>query len=154
MAPDAKPVAQMLENADTVPAVKQYTDLVSEQGGKTALLGMQAASSFLLWATAANECGTDLTRQCMVTELSNVHDWTAGGLHAATDPGKNMPSQCGLLVELNGDTYTQAFPAKKGEFTCDPAYLVKTDPATWGTELGPDRISTKYLGPNVITPQV
>ncbi len=145
---------QMLENADTVPAVKQYTDLVSEQGGKTALLGMQAASSFLLWATAANECGTDLTRQCMVTELSNVHDWTAGGLHAATDPGKNMPSQCGLLVELNGDTYTQAFPAKKGEFTCDPAYLVKTDPATWGTELGPDRISTKYLGPNVITPQV
>ncbi|MFD4294311.1 ABC transporter substrate-binding protein [Rhodococcus sp. NPDC058505] len=145
---------QMLENADESPAVRKYVELVEAEGGKTALLGMQAASSFLLWATAADECGSDLTRQCMITELSQVHDWDAGGLHAATDPGKNMPSECGLLVELNGDTYTQAFPAEKGEFACDSAYLVKTDPSTWGTELGPDRISTKYLGPNVITPQV
>lgn len=145
---------QMMENADAAPAVGQYLRLVTDKGGKTALLGMQSASSFLLWATAAKECGSDLTRQCMITELSKVHDWTAGGLHAATDPGRNMPSQCGLLVELRGDTYTQAFPAKRGEFTCDPRYLVKTEPSTWGTELNGNRISTKYLNPNVITPQV
>lgn len=145
---------QMLESADKVPAVAKYVELVEAEGGKTALLGMQAASSFLLWATAADECGSDLTRQCMVNELSQVHEWTGGGLHATTDPGNNMPSECGLLVELNGDTYTQAFPAEQGEFKCDPAYLVKTDPSTWGADLGPDRISTKYLGPNVITPQV
>ncbi len=114
---------QMLENADKVPAVKKYVDLVSEQGGKTALLGMQAASSFLLWAAAADECGSDLTRQCMVNELSNIHEWDGGGLHAVTDPGKNMPATCGLMTSLKGSTYAQAFPSTAGEFKCDPKYL-------------------------------
>ncbi|NLU84154.1 ABC transporter substrate-binding protein [Rhodococcus sp. HNM0569] len=145
---------QMLENADEVPAVAKYQELVEAQGGKTALLGMQATSSFLLWATAAKECGSDLTRQCMIDELASIHEWDGGGLHAVTDPGKNMPAKCGLMVALEGGEYTQAFPEKKAEFDCSDEYLIKTEPSTWGTELGPDRISTKYLGPNVIKPQV
>lgn len=144
---------QMLENADKVPAVKKYQDLVAAKGGKTALLGMQSTSSFLLWATAAKECGSDLTRQCMIDELSKVDAWDGGGLHAVTDPGKNMPAKCGLTVALKGDKYTQAYPSQAGEFDCDDKYLVKTDQSTWGTDLGLDRISTKYLNPNVIKPQ-
>ena len=146
-------IFQMIENADKVPAVKKYVDLVSAEGGKTALLGMQAASSFLLWATAADTCGSDLTRQCMVNELSQIHDWTAGGLHAPTDPGKNMPAACGLMAGLTGGTYSQVFPAKAAEFKCDPKYLVATDKSTWGIELDADRISTKYQNANVIKPQ-
>ncbi|QCQ92296.1 ABC transporter substrate-binding protein [Rhodococcus sp. SGAir0479] len=143
---------QMLEN-DNVPAVKQYKDLVTAQGGKTALLGMQSTSSFLLWATAAKECGSDLTRQCMIDELSQIHEWDGGGLHAPSDPGKNVPAECGLVVKIKGADYSQAFPADSGEFKCDAQYLVKTDKSTWGTELNADRISTKYLNPNVITPK-
>ncbi|WP_430333869.1 ABC transporter substrate-binding protein [Rhodococcus sp. ACT016] len=143
---------QMLEN-DANPAVKQYKDLVTAKGGKTALLGMQSTSSFLLWATAAKECGSDLTRQCMITELSKIHEWDGGGLHAVSDPGTNTPAQCGLMVELKGAEYSQAFPTQQGEFKCDPKYLIKTDPSTWGTDLNADRISTKYLNPNVITPK-
>ncbi|PTR31290.1 ABC-type branched-subunit amino acid transport system substrate-binding protein [Rhodococcus sp. OK519] len=143
---------QMLENEND-PAVKQYKDLVTAGGGKTALLGMQATSSFLLWASAAKECGSDLTRQCMIDELSQIHDWDGGGLHATMDPGANIPAQCGLVVALKGADYTQAFPADKGEFKCDPQYLVKTDKATWGTDLNADRVATKYLNPNVITPK-
>ncbi|MEZ7238934.1 ABC transporter substrate-binding protein [Rhodococcus sp. GXMU-t2271] len=144
---------QMLENADKVPAVQQYVDLVEEQGGKTALLGMQATSSFLLWATAAKECGSDLTRQCMINELSQIHEWDGGGLHAVTDPGANMPAKCGLVVSLKGDAYTQAFPQSSAEFECNDSYLVATAPETWGTELGPDRIATKFMNPNVLAPQ-
>ncbi|GAB2638992.1 ABC transporter substrate-binding protein [Prescottella soli] len=143
---------QMLEN-DKNAAVKQYKDLVAAKGGKTALLGMQSTSSFLLWATAAKECGSDLTRQCMINELSQIHEWDGGGLHAPSDPGKNIPAQCGLMVQIKGADYSQAFPTQGGEFKCDPQYLVKTDPSTWGTELNADRISTKYLNPNVITPK-
>jgi hypothetical protein len=150
---NADMVFQMLENADKVPAVKQYAEMVSEQGGKTALLGMQAASSFLLWATAADECGSDLTRQCMVNELSSIHEWDGGGLHAVTDPGKNMPATCGLMTALTGDEYTQVFPTTAGEFKCDPKYLIATDKSIWGTELDADRISTKYQNANVIKPQ-
>lgn len=143
---------QMLENDDNE-AVAQYKELVTAKGGKTALLGMQSTSSFLLWATAAKECGSDLTRQCMIDELSKIHDWDGGGLHAASDPGKNIPAECGLVVSIKGADYSQAFPSEAGEFKCDPQYLVKTDPSTWGTELNADRISTKYLNPNVITPK-
>ncbi|MEE2056757.1 ABC transporter substrate-binding protein [Rhodococcus artemisiae] len=143
---------QMIENADTVPAVKDYVDVVSEQGGKTALLGMQATSSFLLWATAARECGSDLTRQCMIDELSEIHEWDGGGLHAVTDPGANMPAKCGLVTTLEGTEFSQAFPTEAGTFKCDDSYLIATDASTWGTDLGPDRIATKYLNPNIIRP--
>ncbi|GAA4486482.1 hypothetical protein GCM10023094_42970 [Rhodococcus olei] len=145
---------QMLENADKVPAVRKYLDLVSAKGGKTALLGMQSTSSFLLWATAAKECGSTLTRQCMVTELSKIHQWDGGGLHAVTDPGKNMPAKCGLMTELQGGDYSQVYPRDTAQFQCDDKYLIHTDPATWGTTLDANRVSTKYLNPNVITPQV
>jgi len=143
---------QMIENADIVPAVQDYLDIVEAQGGKTALLGMQATSSFLLWATAADACGSDLTRQCMIDELSSIHEWDAGGLHAVTDPGNNMPATCGLVTTLSGTEFTQAFPAEAGTFKCDEKYLIATDSSTWGTDLGPDRIATKYLNPNIIRP--
>ncbi|MFZ2178916.1 MAG: ABC transporter substrate-binding protein, partial [Rhodococcus sp. (in: high G+C Gram-positive bacteria)] len=144
---------QLLENADEVRAVQKYVDLVTAGNGKTALLGMQSTSSFLLWATAAKECGSDLTRQCMIDELSRIHEWDGGGLHAVTDPGANLPAKCGLMVGLEGEKYSQEFPTKAAEFQCEDEYLVKTDPSTWGTDLGPDRIATKYMNPAVISPR-
>ncbi|WP_067180566.1 ABC transporter substrate-binding protein [Microtetraspora niveoalba] len=147
-------IFQPFENADKVPAVKKYMDLVGAEGGKIALLGMQATSGFLLWATAARDCGSELTRQCMVNKLSQVHEWTGGGLHAPTDPGGNMPASCALLVKLTGSTYKQVAPAAVGEFECDKGNVLKTDPATWGTKLDGDRIATTFLTPDVIKPQV
>ncbi|GGV00082.1 hypothetical protein GCM10010182_16550 [Actinomadura cremea] len=146
-------IFQPFENAEQVPAVKQYMDLVGERDGKIALLGMQATSSFLLWATAAEKCGSDLTRQCVVNELSKVHEWTGGGLHAPTDPGANKPAGCALVVKLTGEKWEQVFPEETGEFSCGDDYVVETDPKTWGTELDDDRTSTKFLTDDVIKPQ-
>ena len=50
---------QPLENAPVVPAVQQYLSIVHASGGKVGQLGEQAASAFLLWATAAKSCGSD-----------------------------------------------------------------------------------------------
>ncbi|WP_127782367.1 ABC transporter substrate-binding protein [Rhodococcus sp. X156] len=144
---------QPFENADKVPAVQKYLDVVNGAGAKPALLGMQATSSFLLWATAAKECGSDLTRQCMVNKLSTVNEWTGGGLHAKTDPGKNMPTDCSLTVKLEDGKFSQILPKERAEFDCDSKYLVKISESAWGTQLNADRISTKYLTPNVILPQ-
>ncbi|TDD33746.1 hypothetical protein E1287_18750 [Actinomadura sp. KC06] len=146
-------IFQPLENAAKVPAVKQYTDIVGAKKGKVALLGMQATSSFLLWAQSAQKCGSDLTRQCVINELSKVHEWTGGGLHAPTDPGNNKPASCSLMVKLNGTKYEQAFPKNVGEFECGGDFVVKTDPKTWGTTLNADRTSTKFLTGDVIKPQ-
>jgi len=143
-----------IENADIVPAVKAYVDAVKATGGATDQLGEQAASAFLLWATEAKACGSTLTRQCMVNHLSQVHNWTGGGLHAPTDPGNNKPSDCGLIMKLTGSTWSQFYPTTRGQYDCNPEYLFKiTNPADWGATLGPDRISTKFLGPNIIKPQ-
>ncbi|TDC63592.1 hypothetical protein E1200_21915 [Actinomadura sp. GC306] len=146
-------IFQPLENADKVPAVKQYVDLVTEKKGKVALLGMQATSSFLLWAQAADKCGSDLTRQCVINELAKVHEWTGGGLHAPTDPGANKPASCGLMVKLTGTKYEQIHPKAAGEFQCGPEFVVEIDEKNWGTKLNGDRISTKFLTDDVIKPQ-
>ncbi|TDC93348.1 ABC transporter substrate-binding protein [Actinomadura sp. 7K507] len=146
-------IFQPLENAGEVPAVKQYVDLVNAKKGKVALLGMQATSSFLLWAQSAQKCGSDLTRQCVVNELSKVHEWTGGGLHAPTDPGNNKPASCGLMVKLNKTKYEQIHPKNVGEFQCGPEFVVEIDEANWGTKLNDDRISTKFLTDDVIKPQ-
>jgi hypothetical protein len=144
---------QPIENADIVPAVKDYVDIVKASGGAVDQLGEQATSAFLLWATEAKACGTDLTRQCMVNHLSQVHSWTGGGLHAPTDPGGNKPSDCGVILKLTGGTWSQWYPKTRGQYDCNPEYLFHISPANQGTTLGPDRLSTKFLGPNIIKPQ-
>ena len=137
-------VFQPIENADVVPAVNDYVELVEGAGIKPSLLGMQAVSGFLLWADVAKDCGSDLTRECMVDGLKKVNEWTGGGLHAPSDPGGNMPPHCALVVELTGDTYKQVFPEKRGEFDCDESKLVEVDPTKDGVTLDANRVSTKF----------
>jgi len=120
-----------LEAASAVPAVKQYVTLV---GGatKASILGEQATSSFLLWATAAKSCGNNLTRQCIVNYLGNASNfaganaWTGGGLQGAANPATNLPSQCSLLLHLKGTVWTQAAPSKLGTFSCTTSIPVDT----------------------------
>ncbi|TAM83272.1 MAG: ABC transporter substrate-binding protein [Jatrophihabitans sp.] len=135
------------------PAVKAYEDAVAATGGKTAPLGMQAASSFLLWATAAKACGSTLTRQCVINKLAAVHDWTGGGIQARTDPGANTAASCGLLLKLDGTAFVQAYPQQTGQFECNPEYAVKLPQSVWFATLNADRVATKFLTPNVIKPQ-
>ena len=133
--------------------MKQYVDAVKATGGSVDQLGEQATSAFLLWATEAKVCGSNLTRQCMVNALSKVHTWTGGGLHAPADPGNNKPPDCGLIMKLTGTTWSQYFPKALGQYDCNQQYLFHISSANWGTTLGPDRISTKFLTPTMIKPQ-
>lgn len=144
---------QPFENADAVPAVADYLAVMAQdEDRKTGLLGMQSASAFLLWATAAKACGAELTRQCMVNELSQVTSWTGGGLHAEANPGGNEPPSCSLLMQVKGGTYEQVAPATKGEFYCADSVL-ETPESFWGVELNEDRIATTYLTDDVIVPE-
>ena len=136
---------QPLENADIVPAVKQYQTIVAADGGKTSMTGESAASAFLLWATAAKSCGSTLTRACVTSALSQVHDWTAGGLQAPSDPGRNMPSDCALLVQLEGGSWKQIYPATRGQFSCDTTNVVPIDPRISGISIDAQRQFVSFL---------
>ena len=137
------------EQASQNKATQQYLDLIEASGGEPALLGAQSTSSFLLWATAAKACGADLTRDCVVENLSKVTSWTGGGLHAETNPAANEPPDCVIVMQMQGTSFVQVLPEEGGEFSCDPKYIATVDPAVptvASAQLGPDRVSTTYTG--------
>ena len=142
-----------LEAAKVVPAVAQYLAIVKKYGGLTSQLGEQSTSSFLLWATAAKACGSTLTRQCMINQLSKVTSWTGGGLNASGNPSKNLPPSCGLLMKLDNTKWVQAYPKKLGTFDCSPKYIVANTGSVVGTTLNAQRYATQYATSSVIKPQ-
>jgi Periplasmic binding protein len=142
-----------LEAAKVVPAVAQYLSAVKKSGGHTSALGEQSASSFLLWATEAKACGSTLTRQCMINHLSKVTSWTGGGLNAPSDPAKNLPAPCGILMKLHNTTWQQYYPKKLGTFDCSPKYVVANSGSVIGTALNAQGYSTKYATSSVLKPQ-
>ena len=133
------------EQADDVPALQQYLDIVEANDGDISLLGVQSTSAFLLWATAADACGADLSRQCVLDELAGITSWEAGGLHTETNPGENLPPECGMILKLDGTSWIQAFPEEEGEMVCDPEGNIElTGRVVDQAELDENRISTKY----------
>jgi ABC-type branched-subunit amino acid transport system substrate-binding protein len=136
------------EEASLNKATQDYLDLIKEKGGDTALLGMQATSSFLLWATAAQKCGASLTRTCVIDNMKATHAWTGHGLHAETDPGGNHPPKCSILLQLVGTQYKRIAPTKPGTFDCKDTWIAKV-PATaavLAAKLDANRISQQFTG--------
>lgn len=133
------------EQADEVPAVQQYMDIVEEHGGQISALAMQTTSAFFLWATAADACGAELTRECVLNELSQIKSWDGGGLHAETNPGDNLPPECFMLLTMNGSSWEQAYPDEVGEMECNPEGNVElTGRVVDQAELDENRISTVF----------
>jgi len=134
------------EEADTNKATQDFLDLLTANGGDISLLGTNTASSFLLWATAASQCGAELTRACVLTNLANTHEWTGHGLHAATDPGGNHPSPCNITLHLVGSAYERFAPAERGTFECNDEWVVPVGPtpANEAAKLDANRISQQF----------
>jgi ABC-type branched-subunit amino acid transport system substrate-binding protein len=109
------------EEADKWPATKQYVQIMHDDGPSNptiALLGQQSFSAWLLFATSAKGCiegsgNGQLSRDCIRQAASTIHDWTAGGLHPPTDPGKGTPAKCSMLVTVKSGKWTRLFPKLK-----------------------------------------
>ncbi len=111
------------EEAAESAAVTDYMDLVAADGGDVSMLGMQASSSFLLWAQAASQCGAALTRECVLENLSTITSWTGGGLHAETNPGDNHPPSCNTVLKIEGTGYVRVAPTEAATYECDPSWV-------------------------------
>ena len=130
------------EEADKVPATAKYLEIVKANGGSTSLLGAQATAAFLLWAQGAQSCGSNLTSDCVISNLQKVTSFDAGGLQSPANPGQNIPGNCALVVKLTGTKYEQVLPTTIGTQACDPKYLVKlTGPVVDRAKLDANRIS-------------
>ena len=142
------------EEADINPSTKQFIDIVEAAGYKKTLLGMQAVSSFLLWAKAAKDCGSNLTRLCVLDNLKLVNSWDGHGLHTETNPAGNQAINCGIALEMRGTEYVRVYPQERGTFACpgDPAfnevtwkYELSDTAALKAAQVNEDRLSTKFL---------
>ncbi|MEX1216932.1 MAG: ABC transporter substrate-binding protein [Acidimicrobiales bacterium] len=130
------------DQADKVPAVAKYLEIMKANNATTGLLSAQASAAFLLWAQGAKACGTTLTSDCVIETLKKVNKFDAGGLQSPTNPGENIPGDCGLVVKLTGTAYAQVLPTTIGTQSCDPKYLIKlTGPVVDRAKLDANRIS-------------
>ena len=133
------------EERDYAPGVNDYLEIMEEKGGEIALLGMQTASAFLLWATAAKTCGSNLTRSCVLEEAAKIDEWSGGGMHVASDPGVNEPPPCGIVIELVGTSYERIFPTEPGTYECNESWNAGfTNRWTDDAELDENRVSQKF----------
>ena len=128
------------EDAQDSGAMQDYMAIVEDDGGDISGLGVNAASAFLLWATAADSCGDDLTRDCVLSYLSTVDAWDGGGLSGPADVAANLPSECAVVLRLDGTTFVQVQPETGGELDCDPQNVKEVEgPLVDRAGLGPDR---------------
>lgn len=140
------------EEADRWPAVQQYLDNLKEfvPDGKVASLGLQSTSAWLLFVTAANTCAEQndnvIDRTCVITEAEAVTEWTGGGLHSPSDPGRENPAECGMLLVARNGEWERLYPEIGGTdddqdgFHC-PADSVATVTEDLGVEA---KINPKY----------
>ena len=136
------------EEAEYNKATQDFIEVLTEDGNdELTLLGMQAVSNFLLWATGAAACGSDLTRDCVLEEIGKITEWTGHGLHVPTNPGSNDAPTCGMLMELRGTEYVRALPEEPGTFDCDDDWRqTVSTAAVEAAQLDENRKSTRYTG--------
>jgi ABC-type branched-subunit amino acid transport system substrate-binding protein len=105
------------------PATKQYRDLIEKylgSKGHITGLGVQSVSAWLLFATAARDCGADLTRDCVWANIGKQTKWTGGGLHAAQNVAGHAPGNCEVTLEATTKGFnTVDSGANHGVYTCD-----------------------------------
>lgn len=139
-----------MEEAEFNPATADFLDIVESEGILPSLLGQQAVSSFLLWATAASACGSELTSDCVLDEIALIDDWTGHGMHVATNPAGNNMVECIALIVLEGTEYKRVYPEEPATFACpgdegfDEWVITIETASSEAALLNDDRISTLY----------
>lgn len=113
------------ETAEPGSPTQEYLDAFDKylpNGKAKALLGLQAWSAWLLFATAANECGNDLTRKCVYDSAKKISDWTGGGLHSTSDLTSGKAPECftELIASPSGFKIVSDLKPNEGIYRCDP----------------------------------
>jgi hypothetical protein len=122
------------ELADRSPGMREFKDMIVAGGEKTANLDEFSAlgiDAWLLWASSATACGSDLTQACVLQKAGATTNWDAGGLFAPLAKPLSQPQSpdCWLVVKLtaNGWTYDQSVTQPtQGLYNCSPKNLVTT----------------------------
>jgi ABC-type branched-subunit amino acid transport system substrate-binding protein len=111
--------------ADANPTLRLYQEYLADVDGVESTLGVQAFSAGLLFATAANALGNDITREGLVAELEGITEWDGGGLNIVGSPGTNETIDCFLYLRVEGGEFVREHPDEG--YDCDPSYIHTSD---------------------------
>ncbi len=104
---------------------EQYMGKVGASQDRITTLGVQAFSAGLLWATAVDSLGNDLTRESLVTALEGITEWDGGGIQMTTNPGEKLLNDCFLYMQIEDEDFVREYPDEG--FDCDEAYVVESE---------------------------
>jgi ABC-type branched-subunit amino acid transport system substrate-binding protein len=102
-------------------------DQFAVYGFASTLLFKQAAEA------AIEEHGPDgLTRANLLSALSKIQSFDAGGMIGASNIGGRRFGPCFMVMKIDGGRWKRVYPTKPGTFDCDPKNLtsVKVDQPT------------------------
>jgi ABC-type branched-subunit amino acid transport system substrate-binding protein len=119
-----------LEKASANPASSQLVSLFAKYapGQPVTLQAVQAFSSWLLFAKAAEACGTSLTRKCVFSAALGQTAWDGGGLQSTVDLSKtDAPPPCyNVEVATPAGWQPASFGANNGAYACGgPVFKVQ-----------------------------
>ena len=111
-----------LEKASSNPATQQLIQLFAKYapGQPVTLQVVQAMSAWLLFATSAQACGSDLTRLCVYDQAIKQTAWTGGGLQAPVNLAQpDTPLNCfNTEVATPGGWQPAPFGPNDGPYRC------------------------------------
>ncbi|HEY2427406.1 MAG TPA: ABC transporter substrate-binding protein [Acidimicrobiales bacterium] len=107
------------EDAATVPEVATFDHWIKSSFPSFAIDQFSATSwaNTALFVQALKAAGAHLTRQGLLTALSQIHSFNDNGLMSPTDIGAKKPGTCYLLLQIRGGKYTKVDDPPTG-FRC------------------------------------
>ena len=115
------------EEADQNDEMQRYL-FWRDQTGATApptALGVQTWSAGLLFATALQSLGSDVTREGLLDALHGITEWDGHGIHAQANPGEDIPTECYLYLIVENGEFVRETPDEG--FECGDDNVLEVD---------------------------
>ena len=127
------PFVYPVEDAAHNPATQQLVDILEQRVPDAVLTGsmVNAWSAWLIFAKAAGECGSQLSRRCLLEKARSFKDWDGGGLTPAIDLGNPTSTRmCMSPVEATseGSSTRRLRPGRREVPVRGPARAHDRDP--------------------------
>ena len=107
-------------------ALTQYENIVKSDGGIVDAYGVRGWAAWTLFAEAAKQCGSDLTRTCLLSKAASEKNWNDGGIGAPTnlEPVGQTAPVCNVAMKATPTGWvidTKFLPPTAGDapFNCN-----------------------------------
>jgi ABC-type branched-subunit amino acid transport system substrate-binding protein len=108
------------KDAKTIPAVELFVKWVKKVDPKSplAITAVYGWTSAELFVDALKRAGNPPTRAGLIAALNNTNAFNTGGLIPPSDPGLNIPSDCFLVGQVQGNQIVRVAPTPATGFAC------------------------------------